>query len=1301
MVSRRRRGRRGGRGAWSGWVGRYRLADEIGAGAHGTVFRAWDRRTRSWVAVKVLADRAGHQGAWRFLREQGVAVDHPSVIAVLDRGSDSSGAWIVTELLDAGTLEDALSERGAIAPDLALLWSSEVLDALATLGRAGVVHRDVKPSNIMLRAEADGPRAVLADFGQAWVDDGVEITSTPGPVGTRGYVAPELHTADPLATTASDVYAVGVTLRRLLSGGGPTAPLPVTVPVDLATLVADLTATDPADRPAPTEAAQRARSLLERRSEAGLAPAGQAATPSRLDRPPDPFRRRKVALAVAALLATNVATAWVVSRPEPAAAPTAADRRDVEWTIPDADRGRPLAVTDDGEVYVADRTTGVVWRLEDDGPVPVAGGGAIGTDRGAALDLDLTSAHLEAGDDGPPDLTALTNWTLAAGPDGELWLNTGDIWRIDPDGRGERVLAATAEGPTPYTTHSFDDDPSVFDRGSITAEASRLRARDGGVDFLDSTGLRVAHLNAGGEVTDVCDLSTVERTGPADAGFSAPGRHGDDGFTPTSFAVVAPDDCWVVDGLFGAVVHVVDGAAEERAYGPTQRSTDEPTGWTSSPPTGDTTTASFVELLGTRPGGEVVALTTVIAPSMVTFTDGDAPARVVPIVEWDAPAEDTEPFGGGVAVAQSPDGGTLAGSFTRLTPADSSDPRLEVDDHVVTTLATDDVLADDELLLPDGLRAGRPIAAFHLAASRSTTRSELVDSYAYRDGQRSEEVTLGFTSFATSMQVADDEVVVGAEAFVWRMGTGPTGHLALALALRPPGSDSGDGCRVQDLARHPTQPTASVLCRDEDGYRIVEVDLDGARAPDATPRIVVDQDAFARGAEAIDAASELLDDVVLGPHLDIDHGPEGRLIVVSADDQAVFEVRSGELDLVTDYAGEGPADDAEADALAAIDAVADDPVRVRAGFEAYRATIIGTDADLCAGARRATGPFSPVATVALDDGRILMAMTRCLLVVTPGVGTRPLPAGDAPVRGVTRLARSGSDVFAYDRLTAEIWRIPLDGSGASDLVAGRRLLPGGSPDGARAAGSPIATVGALAVDDDGRPCWVDTGFSSVRCVDDRGALVTLTGPSIEPASPTDRRVRLGLPAGATTEPRSADPCTGGVPAASAPDPEATSMTAGGLTVPVAPWYAALAISPTAFPFADGMTQAGRDVTEGWLANYGVGGLPRADPDVGVEAAADHAVECVAASDGLYSGEPTVTEVSRGAVTVDGAAAFSIVVEVRTDTAPGPIEGDRVQVVVVDTGRADQLGFYINAVPIDDEDLIEQQTSLLDQVRLAR
>jgi serine/threonine protein kinase len=205
---------------------RYRIDGLLGAGGMASVYRATDLRLDRPVALKVLSANlaADPVVAQRFEREARAlaAAAHPSVVAVFDvaPGDPETGRepFYVMELCDGGTLADRLSGSGRLEPADLVPALASVAQGLAELHRRGVVHRDVKPANIVY----SGDRPKLADFGLARSEeqDLTTLTAKGMTVGTLAYLAPELLAGSP-ATAASDIYALGVTAYQGLTGRLP------------------------------------------------------------------------------------------------------------------------------------------------------------------------------------------------------------------------------------------------------------------------------------------------------------------------------------------------------------------------------------------------------------------------------------------------------------------------------------------------------------------------------------------------------------------------------------------------------------------------------------------------------------------------------------------------------------------------------------------------------------------------------------------------------------------------------------------------------------------------------------------------------------------------------------------------------------------------------------------------------------------------------------------------------------------------------------------------------------------------
>ncbi|WBB59460.1 serine/threonine-protein kinase [Streptomyces sp. WMMC500] len=211
-------------------AGRYRVVGQLGRGGMGTVWRAVDDVLGREVAVKelrALGEGVPHDAAELRLRMQREAraaarVDHPGVIAVHDVTEHEGRPLIVMELVDGPSLDDVLRERGVLDPAEAAGIGAKVVDALAAAHRAGVLHRDVKPANILL---ARSGRVVLTDFGIAAMDDPGDDGSTrltaPGEmVGSIDYLSPERARGE-LPGPPSDVWSLGATLYAAVEGMSP------------------------------------------------------------------------------------------------------------------------------------------------------------------------------------------------------------------------------------------------------------------------------------------------------------------------------------------------------------------------------------------------------------------------------------------------------------------------------------------------------------------------------------------------------------------------------------------------------------------------------------------------------------------------------------------------------------------------------------------------------------------------------------------------------------------------------------------------------------------------------------------------------------------------------------------------------------------------------------------------------------------------------------------------------------------------------------------------------------------------
>jgi eukaryotic-like serine/threonine-protein kinase len=244
--------------------GRYRLDERIASGGMGDVWRGTDEVLGRVIAIKVmqpaLLEERGFAERFRAEARTMATVNHPGVVRIYDFGQDEV-AYLIMELIEGEPLSTTLSRVGRLTPERTMSLIAQAAEALHAAHEKGIVHRDVKPGNLLVRANGT---LVLTDFGIARTAAAAQLTATGAVLGTASYISPEQASGVP-ASPASDVYSLGIVAYQCLSGYRPfegntpleiamkhvttvARPLPDDVPVAIRQVVERAMAKEPAAR---------------------------------------------------------------------------------------------------------------------------------------------------------------------------------------------------------------------------------------------------------------------------------------------------------------------------------------------------------------------------------------------------------------------------------------------------------------------------------------------------------------------------------------------------------------------------------------------------------------------------------------------------------------------------------------------------------------------------------------------------------------------------------------------------------------------------------------------------------------------------------------------------------------------------------------------------------------------------------------------------------------------------------------------------------------------------------------------
>ncbi|MBP5802231.1 serine/threonine protein kinase [Microbacterium maritypicum] len=261
--------------------GRYELQSRIAIGGMGEVWEATDHVIGRTVAIKILKDEymgdPGFLERFRAEARHAALVNHEGIASVFDYGEENGSAYLVMELVPGEALSTVLERDGALSADKTLDIVAQTASALQAAHAAGLVHRDIKPGNLLITPDG---RVKITDFGIARIADQVPLTATGQVMGTVQYLSPEQASGHP-ASPATDTYSLGIVAYECLAGkrpftgesqvaiamaqiNEPPPPLPPTVPIPVQNLVMAMIAKKPSDRPSSSATVARAAQALRR-----------------------------------------------------------------------------------------------------------------------------------------------------------------------------------------------------------------------------------------------------------------------------------------------------------------------------------------------------------------------------------------------------------------------------------------------------------------------------------------------------------------------------------------------------------------------------------------------------------------------------------------------------------------------------------------------------------------------------------------------------------------------------------------------------------------------------------------------------------------------------------------------------------------------------------------------------------------------------------------------------------------------------------------------------------------------------